>query len=48
MSGFNISQGSLLVEIVEDSGKKQEELAELISEEEQKESDGGPDAMHCK
>ena len=40
MSGFNISQGSLQVKILEDD-KQKEELAELISEEEQKESDDG-------
>lgn len=41
MSGFNISQGSLQVQILEDD-KQQEELAELISEEEQKEEEAIP------
>jgi len=42
MSGFNISQGSLRVEILEDESTIAEELVELTSEEEKKEEEAIP------
>ena len=45
MSGFNISLGSLQVEILEDESTIAEELVELTSKEEKKESDSGNHAI---